>query len=121
MDNRTLLSSIGKWLAPICTNMFTTAVAECQQDKYAKKLTTTVYLKLFLLAQLHNREGLHHIADDVLCEDLRRELGPTSISARLRSPVVSISKSIPSYCGTGSSGWRSSYCHARARVAAVIR
>ncbi|SFE28049.1 protein of unknown function, partial [Paenibacillus algorifonticola] len=67
MDNHTLLSSFGKWLAPICTKMFTTAVAECQQDKYVKKLTTTAYLKLFLLAQLQNREGLRHIADDVLC------------------------------------------------------
>jgi len=81
MDNRTLLSSFGKWLAPICTKMFTTAVAECQQDKYTKKLTTTAYLKLFLLAQLQGREGLRHIADDVLCEDLQRELGLTSISA----------------------------------------
>jgi hypothetical protein len=81
MDNRTLLSSFGKWLAPICTKKFTTAVTEYQQDKYAKKLTTTAYLKLFLLAQLQNREGLRHIADDVLCEDLQRELGLTSISA----------------------------------------
>ena len=81
MDNRTLLSSFGKWLAPICTRMFTTAVAECQQDKYAKKLTTTAYLKLFLLAQLQSREGLRHIADDVLCKELQRELGLTSISA----------------------------------------
>lgn len=81
MDNRTLLSSFGKWLAPICTKMFTNAVAECQQDKYTKKLTTIAYLKLFLIAQLQGREGLRHIADDVLCEDLQRELGLTSISA----------------------------------------
>ncbi|MCU6708088.1 DUF4372 domain-containing protein [Paenibacillus sp. J5C_2022] len=81
MDNHTLLSSFGKWLAPICTKMFTTAVAERQQDKYTKKLTTTAYLKLFLFAQLKCREGLRHIADDVLCEDLQHELGLTSISA----------------------------------------
>lgn len=81
MDNRTLLSSFGKWLAPICTKTFTDAVAECQQDKYTKKLTTTAYLKLFLLAELQSREGLRHIADDVLCESLQRELGLTSISA----------------------------------------
>jgi len=61
--------------------MFTTAVAECQQDKYTKKLTTSAYLQLFLLAQLQNREGLRHIADDVLCEDLQRELSLTSILA----------------------------------------
>lgn len=81
MDNRTLISSFGKWVGPICTKTFTTAVTECQQDKYTKKLTTTAYLKLFLLAQLQNREGLRHIADDVLCEELQRELGLTSISA----------------------------------------
>lgn len=81
MDNRTRLSSFGKYLAPICTTMFTKAVAECQQDKYAKKLTTSAYLKLFLHAQLQGREGLRHIADDLLCEDLQRELGLTSISA----------------------------------------
>lgn len=60
--------------------MFTTVVAECQQDKYTKKLTITVYLKLFLLVQLQNCEGLHRIADDVLCRDLQREPGLTSIS-----------------------------------------
>lgn len=81
MDNRTLFSSFGKWLAPICTKMFTSAVTESRQDKYTKKLTTTAYLKLFLLAQLQGREGLRHIADDVLCEDLQQELGLTSISA----------------------------------------
>ncbi|MGG4141559.1 DUF4372 domain-containing protein [Paenibacillus algorifonticola] len=51
-------------------------MADAHKDKYAKKLTTTAYLKLFLLAQLQNRDGLRHIADDVLCE-----LGLTSISA----------------------------------------
>jgi len=40
MDICTLLSSFGKWLAPICTKTFTDAVAECQQDKYTKKLIT---------------------------------------------------------------------------------
>ncbi|MFD0717715.1 IS4 family transposase [Paenibacillus sp. GCM10027626] len=81
MDNRTLLSSFGKWVGPICTKTFTNAVAECHQDKYTKKLTTTAYLKLFLHAQLHSREGLRHIADDLLCENLQRELGLESISA----------------------------------------
>lgn len=85
MDNHTLLSSFGKWLSPIYTKTFTDAVAECQQDKYTKKLTTTAYLKLFLLALLQSGEGLRHIAEDVLCEDLQRELGLTSISgAQLR-------------------------------------
>lgn len=69
--------------AHLCKNVktFTKAVEEVQQDRYAKKLTTTAYLKLFLLAELQQREGLRHIADDVLCEQLQRELGLTSISA----------------------------------------
>jgi IS4 transposase len=81
MDNNTLFSSFGKWLAPICTRTFTNWVAETQQDKYVKKLTTETYLKLFLHAQLQGREGLRHIADDVLCKAFQRELALTSISA----------------------------------------
>jgi len=81
MDKNKLFSSFGKWLAPICTRTFTDWVAETQQDKYVKKLTTAAYLKLFLHAQLQGREGLRHIADDLLCKAFQRELGLTSISA----------------------------------------
>lgn len=81
MDKHTLLSSFGKWLAPICTRTFTNGVDETQQDKYVKKLATTAYLKLFLHAQLQGREGLQHISDDVLCKAFQRELGLESISA----------------------------------------
>ncbi len=81
MDNHTLFSSFGKWLAPICTRTFTDRVFETRQDKYAKKLTTSAYLKLFLHAQLQGREGLRHIADDVLSKAFQQELGLTSISA----------------------------------------
>ncbi|WP_270166691.1 IS4 family transposase [Paenibacillus sp. SYP-B4298] len=81
MDKHTLISSFGKWLAPICTRTFTEWVTETQQDKYVKKLTTAAYLKLFLHAQLQGREGLRHIADDVLCKAFQRELGLKSISA----------------------------------------
>ena len=103
MDNRTLLSSFGKWVGPICTKTFTTAVTECQQDKYTKKLTTAAYLKLFLLAQLQEREGLRHIADDVLCEDLQRELGLPSISA---SQLSRKQKQVdPELCDRYSNGW----------------
>lgn len=81
MDKHTLLSSFGKWLAPICTRTFTDRVSETQQDKYVKKLTTESYLKLFLHAQLQGREGLRHIADDVLSKSFQQDLGLTSISA----------------------------------------
>lgn len=81
MDNHTLFSSFGKWLAPICTRTFTDRISESRQDKYAKKLTTSAYLKLFLHAQLQGREGLRHIADDVLSKAFQKELGLTSISA----------------------------------------
>lgn len=55
----TRFSSFGKWLAP----------------------TTEAYLKLFLHTQLQGREGLRHIADDVLCKVFQLELVLTSISA----------------------------------------
>lgn len=81
MDKHTLFSSFGKWLAPICTRTFTDQLSETRQDKYVKKLTTSAYLKLFLHAQLHGREGLRHIADDVGSVAFQQELGLTSISA----------------------------------------
>ena len=52
-----------------------------EQDKYVKKLTTLSYLKLFLHAQLHQRDGLREIADDLLSKGFQHELGMTSISA----------------------------------------
>jgi hypothetical protein len=63
------LSSFGKWLAPICTGTFTEWGEESRQN-----LTTAAYLKLFLHAQIQGREGLRHIADDVLCKLFQFEL-----------------------------------------------
>ncbi|MDQ8737985.1 IS4 family transposase [Paenibacillus sp. LHD-38] len=80
MDKDTLFSSFGKWLAPICTKMFIDRVTETAQDKYVKKLTTLAYFKLILHAKLQGRDGLRDIADDVLCEELQKELGLKSIS-----------------------------------------
>ncbi|PZD96584.1 IS4 family transposase [Paenibacillus sambharensis] len=81
MDKDTLFSSFGKWLSPICSKMFHTQIAKSGQDKYVKKLTTLAYLKLFLHAQLQQREGLREIADDVLSKEFQRELGLETISA----------------------------------------
>lgn len=81
MDKNTLFSSFGKWISPICAKTFTERVRQSEQDKYVKKLTTLAYLKLFLHAQLQQRDGLREIADDLLSSGLQKELGITSISA----------------------------------------
>jgi hypothetical protein len=81
MDNHTRISSFGKWLKPICTQTFQNHVDRIAQDKYTKKLTTLKYLKLFLLAQLHQREGLRAIATDVHCPRVQQALDLSSISA----------------------------------------
>lgn len=81
MDKNTLFSSFGKWLSPICAKTFTERVTAADQDKYVKKLTTLSYFKLFLHAQLYQRDGLREIADDLLSKGFQKELGITSISA----------------------------------------
>jgi IS4 transposase len=81
MNKNTLLSSFGKWVAPINSVKFKVRVDEMDQDKYTKKLTTKAYLLLFLHAQLQQRDGLREIADDALNEDFQQELGLKSISA----------------------------------------
>lgn len=81
MDKHTLISSFGKWVAPISSSYFQEKVDQLQQDKYVKKLTTSAYILLFLHAQLQQRESLREIADDTLNKDFQKELGFTSISA----------------------------------------
>ncbi|MBP1154408.1 MULTISPECIES: DUF4372 domain-containing protein [unclassified Paenibacillus] len=81
MDKDTLFSSFGKWISPICAKTFNERVAQEGQDKYVKKLTSYAYLKLFLHAQIQQRDGLREIADDVLSKGLQQELGIQSISA----------------------------------------
>ncbi|UJF31238.1 IS4 family transposase [Paenibacillus hexagrammi] len=81
MDKNTLFSSFGKWISPICTKSFTDRIAMTGQDKYVKKLTTIAYLKLFLHAQIQQRDALRDIAVDVLSKGFQKELGLSSISA----------------------------------------
>ncbi|MEI7028450.1 IS4 family transposase, partial [Paenibacillus sp. y28] len=81
MDKDTLFSSFSKWISPICAKSFTERVQAAEQDKYVKKLTTLSYLKLFLHAQIQQRDGLREIADDVLSKDFQKELQMNSISA----------------------------------------
>lgn len=81
MEKNILFSSFGKWLAPICTKTFIDRVTHAGQYKCIKKLTTLAYFKLFLHAELQGRDELRDIADDVLCEDIQKELGLETISA----------------------------------------
>ena len=81
MDKNNRFSSFGKWVSPIFTKMFMNQLAAANQERYTKKLTTPPYLKLFIHAQLQQREGLRAIADDVCSETFQNELGFTSISS----------------------------------------
>jgi IS4 transposase len=81
MDKNTVFSSFGKWISPIEILKLQQKVDELKQDKYVKKLTTAAYIQLFLHAHLQQRDGLRAIADDVLQEDFKRQLGIDSISA----------------------------------------
>ncbi|WP_047150845.1 IS4 family transposase [Aneurinibacillus tyrosinisolvens] len=81
MDKNTLVSSFGKWVAPINTKKLEDHVEKTGQDKYVKKLTTRAYLLFFLHAHLEKRDGLRAIADDALQEEFQQEIGLTSISA----------------------------------------
>ena len=81
MDKDTLISSFGKWIAPINFSHLEKQVAATHQDKYTKKLTTKAYLMLFLYAHLQEEKSLRAISDAVLDEDLGRALGLDGISA----------------------------------------
>lgn len=81
MDKNTLLSSFGKWVSTIDFKTFEKHVETTNQDKYTKKLTTRAYLMLMIHAQLHEKESLRAISDDVLNEELQKILGFESISA----------------------------------------
>jgi len=81
MDKNTLLSSFGKWVAPINFLKLDEQVQAIQQDKYTKKLTTKAYLLLFLHAHLHEKESLRAISAGLLDEDFQKALGLDSISA----------------------------------------
>lgn len=82
MDKDTLLSSFGKWVAPINTNIFEDWKNTSTLDRYAKKLSTLVFLFLFIEAQLKNRKGLRSIMRTLQAdEELQQVLGISSISA----------------------------------------
>lgn len=80
MDKNTLISSFGKWVSSLNIQKLTEQVNEHKQDYYTKKLTTEAYIKLMLVAQLHEFESLEEISDALLDEDLQKVLGFESIS-----------------------------------------
>jgi IS4 transposase len=81
MDKNTLISSFGKWVSPINIQKLTEQVKESKQDFYTKKLTTEAYIKLLLVAQLHEFESLEEMSDALVDEDLQKTLGFESISS----------------------------------------
>jgi hypothetical protein len=82
MDKDTLLSSFGKWVEPINLNIIEDWKNTNLLDRYVKKLSTLVYLFLFIEAQLEKRIGLRSIMRSLQAdEDLQEALGIKSISA----------------------------------------
>lgn len=82
MDKDTLISSFGKWVAPINSEILQDWKRFSTIDRYTKKLTTMVFLLLFVEAQLKKRKGLRAIMREVQTdEDFQQAIGITSISA----------------------------------------
>jgi hypothetical protein len=82
MDKDTLLSSVGKWVSPINLNIIEDWKNTSLLDRYVKKLSTMVYLFLFIEAQLEKRTGLRSIMRALQAdEELQQALGIPSISA----------------------------------------
>ena len=82
MDKDTLLSSFGKWVAPINSEIFQGWKDTTALDRYTKKLTTSIFLLLFVEAQLQRRKGLRSIMRELQAdEEFQQALGITSISA----------------------------------------
>jgi len=82
MDKDTLISSFGKWVAPINSDIFQDWKRFSMLDRYTKKLTTMVFLLLFVEAQLQKRKGLRAIMREIQAdEEFQQAIGITSISA----------------------------------------
>lgn len=82
MDKDTLLSSFGKWVAPINSELIQEWRDLTNLDRYVKKLNTTVFLLLFMEAQLQKRKGLRSIMNSLRAdEEFQQALGISSISA----------------------------------------
>ncbi|MCU6713266.1 IS4 family transposase [Paenibacillus sp. J5C_2022] len=82
MDKDTLISSFGKWVAPINSEIIQDWQHFGTLDRYTKKLSTMVFLLLFVEAQLQKRKGLRSIMREVQAnEEFQQAIGIDSISA----------------------------------------
>jgi len=82
MDKDTLLSSFSKWVAPLNSQLLQEWRDFFELDRYVKKLNTTVFLLLFMEAQLQHRKGLRSIMRSLREDDeFQQTLGISSISA----------------------------------------
>lgn len=82
MDKDTIKSAFGKWVAPLNSEIFQNWKDEASLDRYTKKLTSSVFLLLFIEAQLQQRKGLRSIMRELRAdENFQQALGITSISA----------------------------------------
>jgi hypothetical protein len=81
MDKDTLLSSFGKWVAPLNAKLISEWTKETGEDKYVKKLHSLAFLLIFIDAQLNQRKALRDIVTEIENnEAFQKELGITSIS-----------------------------------------
>lgn len=81
MDKDTLLSSFGKWVAPLNAKLISEWTMETGEDKYVKKLHSLAFLLIFIDAQLNQRKALRDIVTEIENnEAFQKELGITSIS-----------------------------------------
>lgn len=81
MDKDTLLSSFGKWVAPLNVKKISDWTQKTGEDKYVKKFHTLAFLFIFIDAQLNQRKALRDIATEIQNNEwFQQELGISSIS-----------------------------------------
>lgn len=81
MDKNTLISSFGKWVAPLNTDKIFEWSQKTGEDKYVKKLYSIAFIFIFIDAQLNQRKALRDIAMEIENNELfQKELGISSIS-----------------------------------------
>ncbi len=80
MDKITRKTSFGQWFSPINLQVFEENVKTMKLDRYTKKLTTDIFLKLLLFAQLQEIESLHALGDSLFDDQLQKGVDLDSIS-----------------------------------------
>ncbi|UOQ91915.1 IS4 family transposase [Halobacillus shinanisalinarum] len=78
MDKNTSKSSFGKWINPI--NLENLAEPIQKADRYVKKCSFESYLKLMVYAHLEEVKSLHALKEELLDDQLQKELGFESLS-----------------------------------------